>query len=72
MPDTPSWTCGGCGEEWPCATKQSQLLAEYGGASTGLAVYLGSCLFAAVEDLPALPVGRARNRFLGWLPRARY
>lgn len=71
LPSTPSWTCTGCGEEWPCATKQSQLLAEYGGASTGLAVYLGSCLLAAVQDLPALPVARARNRFLGWLPRAR-
>ncbi|MET7671892.1 hypothetical protein [Micromonospora luteifusca] len=71
LPNAPSWTCTGCGSEWPCATKQSQLLAEFGGARTALAVYLGSCLVAAAQDLPTLPLTRVRNRFLGWLPRAR-
>ncbi|MEU7799165.1 hypothetical protein AB0J14_14940 [Micromonospora arborensis] len=71
LPSAPSWTCTGCGHEWPCATKQSQLLAEYGGARAALAVYLGSCLVAAAQDLPTLPLTRVRNRFLGWLPRAR-
>ncbi|WP_238161819.1 hypothetical protein [Micromonospora endolithica] len=71
LPQPPGWTCTGCGAEWPCATKQSQLLAEFGGASAGLAVYLGSCLVAAVQDLPTLPLAGARNRFLGWLPRSR-
>ncbi len=72
LPTTPGWECTACGAEWPCATKQSQLLAEYGGASAGLAVYLGSCLVAAVQDLPTLPLARARTRFLGWLPRRRF
>ncbi|WP_328417521.1 hypothetical protein OG470_29540 [Micromonospora sp. NBC_00389] len=71
LPNPPSWTCTGCGREWPCATKQSQLLAEFGGARAALAMYLGSCLVAAVQDLPTLPLPRVRNRFLGWLPRAR-
>ena len=71
LPSPPSWTCTGCGREWPCATKQSQLLAEFGGARAALAVYLGSCLVAAAQDLPTLPLPRARLRFLGWLPRAR-
>ncbi|WP_435208375.1 hypothetical protein [Micromonospora sp. bgisy143] len=71
LPNPPSWTCTGCGREWPCATKQSQLLAEFGGARASLAVYLGSCLVAAAQDLPALPLPSARHRFLGWLPRAR-
>ncbi|MEH1167699.1 hypothetical protein V6V47_20165 [Micromonospora sp. CPCC 205539] len=71
LPSAPSWTCTGCGREWPCATKQSQLLAEFGGARAALAVYLGSCLVAAAQDLPTLPLPRARLRFLGWLPRAR-
>ncbi|GAB3938335.1 hypothetical protein [Micromonospora vulcania] len=71
VPSPPSWTCTGCGREWPCATKQSQLLAEFGGARAALAVYLGSCLVAAAQDLPTLPLPRARLRFLGWLPRAR-
>ncbi|MGW3788603.1 hypothetical protein ACWD5Z_28750 [Micromonospora chokoriensis] len=71
LPSLPSWTCTGCGREWPCATKQSQLLAEFGGARAALAVYLGSCLVAAAQDLPTLPLPRVRHRFLGWLPRAR-
>ncbi|MEO3770433.1 hypothetical protein [Micromonospora sp. B9E7] len=71
LPSPPSWTCTGCGREWPCATKQSQLLAEFGGARAALAVYLGSCLVAAAQDLPTLPLPRVRLRFLGWLPRAR-
>ncbi|GIJ79140.1 hypothetical protein SAMN05443287_101589 [Micromonospora phaseoli] len=69
LPSPPAWTCTGCGREWPCAVKQSQLLAEFGGARAALAVYLGSCLLAAARDLPGLPLARARNRFLGWLPR---
>ncbi|MEV4658635.1 hypothetical protein [Micromonospora sp. NPDC049301] len=71
LPNPPSWTCTGCGRDWPCATKQSQLLAEFGGARAALAVYLGSCLVAAAQDLPTLPLPGARLRFLGWLPRAR-
>ncbi|WCN84107.1 hypothetical protein [Micromonospora sp. LH3U1] len=69
LPNPPTWTCTGCGREWPCATKQSQLLAEFGGARAALAVYLGSCLVAAAQDLPTQPLPRLR--FLGWLPRAR-
>ncbi|MER7459302.1 hypothetical protein [Micromonospora sp. NPDC126480] len=72
LPSTPGWECTACGTDWPCPTKQSQLLAEFGGASAGLAVYLGSCLVAAVQDLPTMPLSRARNRFLGWLPRNRF
>ncbi|MGW3604891.1 hypothetical protein [Micromonospora sp. NPDC005161] len=71
LPCPPTWTCTGCGRDWPCATKQSQLLAEFGGARAALAVYLGSCLVAAAQDLPTLPLPGARLRFLGWLPRAR-
>ncbi|WP_433532306.1 hypothetical protein ACQPYA_09850 [Micromonospora sp. CA-263727] len=69
LPSPPEWTCTGCGREWPCAVKQSQLLAEFGGARAALAVYLGSCLFAAARDLPGMPLAHARSRFLGWLPR---
>ncbi|MET7966381.1 hypothetical protein [Micromonospora sp. NPDC005305] len=72
LPRPPGWRCSGCGHEWPCPTKQSQLLAEFGGTTAGLAVYLGTCLVAATRDLPALPLAQARARFLGWLPRSRY
>lgn len=72
LPTPPGWFCTGCGAAWPCPTKQSQLLVEFGGASAGLAVYLGTCLVAAVQDLPALSLAQARDRFLGWLPRTRF
>ncbi|MCM0678641.1 hypothetical protein NCC78_28800 [Micromonospora phytophila] len=68
----PTWTCTGCGQDWPCVTKQSQLLVEFGGPRVALAVYLGSCLSAALQDLPALSVGHAQARFLGWLPKSRF
>ncbi|WP_262286655.1 hypothetical protein [Micromonospora sp. MA102] len=72
LPRPPDWRCSGCAHEWPCPTKQSQLLAEFGGTTAGLAVYLGTCLVAATRDLPTLPLAQARARFLGWLPRRRY
>ncbi|GAB4105563.1 hypothetical protein AB0C42_03015 [Micromonospora taraxaci] len=68
-PKTPCWSCGSCGDEWPCATKRSRLLAEYGGDRAMLSVYLGSCLAAATEDLRAAPVMSLQDRFIGWLPR---
>ncbi|WP_435585765.1 hypothetical protein [Micromonospora marina] len=71
LPLPPSWRCSGCAAAWPCPTKQSQLLVEFGGTTAGLAVYLGACLVAATKDLPALPPAQARARFLGWLPRRR-
>ncbi len=72
LPLPPSWRCSGCDAAWPCPTKQSQLLVEFGGTTAGLAVYLGACLVAATTDLPAMPLNQARARFLGWLPRRRY
>ncbi|MDX5458260.1 hypothetical protein ACGFI5_29825 [Micromonospora tulbaghiae] len=72
LPLPPSWRCSGCAAAWPCPTKQSQLLVEFGGTTAGLAVYLGACLVAATKDLPALPPAQARARFLGWLPRRRF
>ncbi|MFC4020714.1 hypothetical protein ACFOW4_22600 [Micromonospora sp. GCM10011542] len=69
VPTTPGWSCGSCGEEWPCATKRSRLLEEYGVDRAMLSVYLGSCLAAASEDLRSTPVTSLQDRFIGWLPR---
>ncbi|MGW5671337.1 hypothetical protein [Micromonospora sp. NPDC003776] len=68
-PVTPGWTCGSCGDDWPCATKQRRLLAEYQADRASLSVYLGSCLAAATEDLPAFPRSSLQDRFMGWVPR---
>lgn len=69
VPVTPGWTCGSCGDEWPCATKRSRLLSEYRVDRASLSVYLGSCLAAASADLPTAPGTALRDRFIGWVPR---
>ncbi|MGN9811354.1 hypothetical protein ACTMSW_18570 [Micromonospora sp. BQ11] len=69
LPMPPTWACSGCAREWPCASKQSQLLAEFGGTGPALGIYLGSCFSAALFDLPWADKEHLRTRFLGWLPR---
>ena len=69
VPMTPGWTCGSCGEEWPCAEKRARLLTEFQADRASLNVYLGSCLAAASADLPATPGASLRARFIGWVPR---
>ncbi|OKI42279.1 hypothetical protein [Micromonospora sp. CB01531] len=69
-PVTPDWTCNSCGDEWPCTTKRSRLLAEYRVDRASLTVYLGSCLAAATRDLRAVPVSSLQDRFIGWVPRS--
>lgn len=68
-PVTPDWTCGSCGEDWPCVTKRRQLLDEYQVDRASLSVYLGSCLAAATQDLRAAPDTSLQDRFIGWVPR---
>ena len=67
-PVLPIWTCGGCGTPWPCRTRRKELAAEYEGAPVSLALYLGSCLVAATQDMAWAPAGQLHRRFLGWLP----
>ncbi|PWR14203.1 hypothetical protein DKT69_17530 [Micromonospora sicca] len=67
-PVVPIWTCGGCGAPWPCRTRRHELRAEYQGAPTSLALYMGSCLVAATQDMGWAPAGLLHRRFLGWLP----
>ncbi|MDZ5441849.1 hypothetical protein U2F26_03775 [Micromonospora sp. 4G57] len=66
---TPDWTCGTCGDDWPCHTKRTRLLDEYRVDRASLSVYLGSCLAAASQDLRAAPVSSLQDRFIGWVPR---
>ncbi|MFR9777062.1 hypothetical protein ACL02O_13490 [Micromonospora sp. MS34] len=68
-PVTPDWTCGSCGQDWPCATKRSRLLDEYQADRASLSVYLGSCLAAASDDLRSAPTAMLQDRFIGWVPR---
>jgi hypothetical protein len=68
-PVLPVWTCAGCDSPWPCPTRRGELLAEYDGAPVSLALYMGSHLVSATQDMSWAPAGALYRRFLGWLPR---
>ncbi|WP_433124814.1 hypothetical protein ACQPWW_20665 [Micromonospora sp. CA-240977] len=65
-PVMPIWSCGGCGLPWPCRARRLELRAEYADAPVSLALYLGSYLVQATEDMPWTPAGALHRRFLGW------
>ncbi|MET7950271.1 flavin reductase [Micromonospora sp. NPDC005324] len=66
LPVTPAWMCGGCGADWPCATRRRELLAEYHRAPVSLALYLAAHLVDAAQDLAHVPAGHLHYRILGW------
>lgn len=68
-PVQPVWSCGGCGLPWPCPTRKQELRAQFAGASVSLALYLGSYLVQAAEDMPRTPAGALHHRFIGWTRR---
>jgi hypothetical protein len=65
-PVMPVGSCGGCDLPWPCPTRKQELRAEYTDAPVSLALYLGSYLVQATEDMPWTPAGVLHRRFLGW------
>jgi hypothetical protein len=65
-PVMPIWSCGGCDLPWPCPTRKRELRAEYAEAPVSLALYLGSYLVQAAEDMPWTAAGVLHRRFLGW------
>ncbi|MFE9193495.1 hypothetical protein ACFYL6_28245 [Micromonospora sp. NPDC007208] len=69
-PVMPIWSCGGCGLPWPCPTRKRELRAEYADAPVLLALYLGSYLVQATEDMPWTSAGVLHRRFLGWTRQA--
>ncbi|MEV0154038.1 hypothetical protein AB0H57_09905 [Micromonospora sp. NPDC050686] len=65
-PVLPIWSCGGCDLPWPCPTRKRELRAEYADAPVSLALYLGSYLVQATEDMSWAPAGALHRRFIGW------
>lgn len=65
-PVMPLWSCGGCDLPWPCPTRRRELRAEYADAPVSMALYLGSYLVQATEDMPWTPAGALHHRFIGW------
>ncbi|MFI1192721.1 hypothetical protein ACH4T9_05565 [Micromonospora sp. NPDC020750] len=66
-PVLPIWLCAGCAAPWPCATRRHELLQEYAASPIALALYMGSYLVAASQDMSWAPAGTLHRRFLGWL-----
>ena len=66
-PQQPSWNCGTCGNEWPCASARADMIAESIVGRTPVLVYLTICLADAVADLSTrgLPPDM-HGRFVGW------
>lgn len=67
VPRCPSWTCVGCGEEWPCQLRRLELLAEYANAWVSLNIYMAGQFVQACADLPDEPAGVLHGRFFGWM-----
>jgi hypothetical protein len=60
IPQQPSWNCGTCGNEWPCAYARADLIAESIAGRTSVLVYVKMCLADAVADL-ARPLRQVRR-----------
>lgn len=67
IPIKPGWICAGCGRDYPCRTRQAQLLAEYDQAPMSLALLMGADFAEAANDMPDLLAGELHARFLGWI-----
>ncbi|MEU8254927.1 hypothetical protein AB0C06_11760 [Micromonospora inaquosa] len=67
-PVLPLWLCETCDKPWPCVTRREELLGEYADASFTLAVYMGTYLVSAEQDMSWAQPDGLRRRFLGWVP----
>jgi hypothetical protein len=67
LPSRPSWTCGTCGEEWPCTTARESLMSELAG--TRLAMLMWTHLEHYALDQGKGPLSGAFERFIAWTRR---
>lgn len=51
QPLRPWWSCGTCGDPWPCALARVRLRTDFEGFPATLIVYLCAQYAAAVSDL---------------------
>jgi len=66
-PQQPSWNCGTCEIEWPCAYARADLIAESIVGRTSVLVYLTMCLADAIADLSTVGLPPdLYGRFVGW------
>jgi len=67
VPGRPSWNCLLCHRPWPSPDAKADLDTQYARFPSGLAIYMASVLYDAVEDLPEPTPADLYERFLAWI-----
>jgi hypothetical protein len=62
----PAWTCGACGEDWPCPTARDRLTEEYGTERVSLATQMAVQLGRAATELKDATPHDLYLRFVEW------
>jgi hypothetical protein len=70
-PDTQTWSCLACGEDWPCVVRRDQLHAVWKETPVWIEQLMGAYLLDALAARPDMPHREMRERHLGWV-RERY
>ena len=68
--DRPAWDCRVCNQPWPCANARTNLLTEFRGFPSVLAVYLSGQMYDALDDLTShgqTTPADLYERFLSWV-----
>jgi hypothetical protein len=67
LPDQPAWTCGTCGQDWPCDPARERAKLEHRDDPVGLSVYFGALLGIAAAEIPSrVTPGELFDRFIAW------
>ena len=67
--DRPGWDCRVCRQPWPCDNAKTNLLTEFRGFPSVLAIYLSGKMYDALGDLTSdgMPTPPdLYERFLSW------
>jgi len=64
-PVRPAWSCGTCGQPWPCSPARFELGEAYIDDPVGLLVHLCRLLILAAGET-TVPVDELRERFIAW------
>ncbi|GAB2952209.1 hypothetical protein GCM10027280_45760 [Micromonospora polyrhachis] len=61
----PAWSCGTCGQPWPCSPARVELGEAYVDDPVGLLVHLCRLLILAAGET-TVPAEELRERFIAW------
>ncbi|HEY0698085.1 MAG TPA: hypothetical protein VGD43_09785 [Micromonospora sp.] len=68
QPVRPAWTCGRCGQPWPCSPARIELGEKYAADRPALATHLGSLLVDASREIGTAGASPRElyERFVSW------